>query len=118
MTATTTGITAHCMELAPLFVAGFVAFVAVTPDTVTVPNELPKTEVSPLFSAVTNAAAAAEACVLSAPVKATVLVTLTDVATTESMVTFASAFSSWKILLSRVVVNLSLSVALKAATLA
>lgn len=78
---------------------------AVTPDTVTAPNELPKTETSPLFRAVTNAAAAVEACVLSAPVKATVLVTLTDVATTESMVTFASAFSSLKILLSRVVVN-------------
>ena len=86
-------------------IPGFVAFFAVTPETVTAPKELPNTEVSPLLSAVTKAAAAAEACVLSAPVKATVLVTLTDVATTESMVTFASAFSNLKMLLSRVVVN-------------
>lgn len=82
-------------------------FAADTPETWIVPNDVPKIDVSPAFRAVINAAAEVEASVLSDPVKAMVLATLTEPAVTESMVTLASVFSKLKMLLSRAVVNCS-----------
>lgn len=71
------------------------------------PNEVPKTEVSPEFNAVTRASRASAAAALSDPVNAIVSLTLTDDATTESMVTLARAFNSVKMLPSSVATNCS-----------
>lgn len=132
MTATAMGSSAHCRELAPLLVAaehnthhviqkptneilsihmfnidllGLVVFAAVTPETSTVPKDVPKIEVSPEFSAVTKLAAAVEDSVLSDPVKAMEFATLIEPGVTESIVTLAGVFSNLKMLLSRVVRN-------------
>ena len=82
-----------------------VEFVLDTLATVTLPNEVPKIEVSPEVSAVTRASRASAAAVLSAPVKEMVSVTLTDDATTESMVTLASTSSNFSMFASSVVMN-------------
>jgi len=82
-----------------------VEFVLDTLETVTLPNEVPKIEVSPEVSAVTRASRASAAAVLSAPVKEMVSVTLTDDATTESMVTLASTSSNFSTFASSVVMN-------------
>lgn len=69
-----------------------------TPETWTVPNDVPKMEASPEFRAVTNAAAEEAASVLSDPVKAMVFSTLIEPGVTESIVTLASVFSKVKML--------------------
>ena len=74
-------------------------FAADTSETWTVPNDVPKIEVSPEFRAMTNAAADEEASALSDPVKAMVLSTLIEPGVTESMITLASVFSKLKMLL-------------------
>ena len=82
-------------------------FVAVTPVTLILPNDVPKTEVSPEFNAVTKASRASAAAALSDPVNAMVSLTLTDDATTESIVTLATTFNSVKMLPSSVAMNCS-----------
>ena len=74
-------------------------FAAATPETWTVPNDVPKIEASPEFRAATNAAADDEASVLSEPVKAMVFSTLTEPGVTEVIVTLANVFSKLKMLL-------------------
>ena len=83
----------------------FVEFALDTSETVTLPNEVPKTELSPELRAVTRASRASVAAVLSAPVKEMVSVTLTDDATTEFIVTLASTFSNFSMFASSVVMN-------------
>ena len=82
-----------------------VEFVLDTLETVTLPNEVPKIEESPEVSAVTRASRASVAAVLSAPVKEMVSVTLTEDATTESIVTLASTSSNFSMFASNVVMN-------------
>ncbi len=82
-----------------------VEFVLDTLETVTLPNEVPKIEVSPEVSAVTRASRASVAAVLSAPVKEMVSATLTEDATTESIVTLASTSSNFSMFASSVVMN-------------
>ena len=85
---------------------GLVVVVACTPETVTSPNELPKTEdTSPDCSTVAKVAAALLAALESAPVNATVWETTIEPAVTESIVTFVKAPSEEKILAWRVLTN-------------
>ncbi len=82
-----------------------VAFVLDTLETVTVPKVVPKIDVSPELRAVTRESRAAAAAVLSEPVNAIVSSTLTDEATTESMVTLASTSRSLRMFASNASTN-------------